>query len=65
MNKKKKILLSLTFIAGVFFTELYGISSSDGCLTVSELLPDPQAHIGQNVNVMGIVDMEALRWLPR
>ena len=32
MNKKKKIILALAFIAGVFFTELRGINSSDGYL---------------------------------
>jgi cytochrome c-type biogenesis protein CcmE len=64
MNIKKKILLSLTLIAGVFFTGLYGINSSDGYLTVSELVLDPQAHTGQNLNVMGIVEYGSLKETP-
>jgi cytochrome c-type biogenesis protein CcmE len=64
MNKKKKILLSLTFIAGVFFTGLYGINSSEGYFTVSELLSDPQVSIGQNVNVMGVVEYGSLEVAP-
>ena len=57
---KKKILLALSFIAGVFFIGLYGIGSSDGYLTLSELLSDPQVHIGQNVNSMEIVEYGSL-----
>ncbi len=64
MNKKKKIFLSLTFIAGVFFTGIYGIDSSDSYFTVSELLSDSNAHIGQNVNVMGIVEYGSLEVAP-
>lgn len=64
MNKKKKLFLSLTFIVGVFFTGLYGIDSSDSYFTVSELLSDSNAHIGQNVNVMGIVEYGSLEVAP-
>ena len=59
---QKNILLALSFTAGVFFIDLYGIGSSDGCLELSELLSGPQIHIGQKVNSMGNINMEALRW---
>ena len=64
MNIKKKILLSLTFIAGMFFTGLYGVNFSKDYLTASELMFDPQARFGQNVNVVGVVEYEASRCLP-
>ena len=35
---QKNTLLALSFTAGVFFVDLYGIGSSDGCLKLSELL---------------------------
>lgn len=34
MNKKTKIILALASIAGVFFTGLRGIDSSDGYLSI-------------------------------
>ena len=64
MNKKKKIFLSLTFIACVLFTGLYGIDLKDGYLTVSEILSNSNAYIGQNVNVMGVVEYGSLEVAP-
>ena len=64
MNKKKKTLLAVAFIAGVFLIGLYGIDSSDGYLAVSELLSDPQGYAGQNINAMGIVEVGSLEQSP-
>ena len=44
---QKNILLALSFTAGVFFIDLYGIGSSDGCLALSELLSDPRSISGK------------------
>ncbi len=33
-------------------------------LTVSELMSDPQARLGQNVNVVGVVEYESLEVTP-
>ncbi|TFG92650.1 MAG: cytochrome c maturation protein CcmE, partial [Candidatus Atribacteria bacterium] len=55
MNKRKKALLTVAFIAGVFLIGLYGVDSSDGYLAVSKLLSDPQGYAGQNINIVGIV----------
>lgn len=64
MNKKKKSLLVVAFIAGVFLIGLYGVDSSDGYLAVSELLSDPQGYTGQNINAMGIVEDGSLEKSP-
>jgi cytochrome c-type biogenesis protein CcmE len=64
MNKKKKSLLAVAFIAGVFLIGLYGVDSSDGYLAVSELLSDPQGYTGQNLNAMGIVEDGSLEKSP-
>ncbi|MDD3247701.1 MAG: cytochrome c maturation protein CcmE [Methanosarcina sp.] len=64
MNKKKKTLLAVAFIAGVFIIGLYGIDSSDGYLAVSELLSDPPGYAGQNINAMGIVEVGSLEKSP-
>ncbi|AKB75999.1 hypothetical protein MSLAZ_2738 [Methanosarcina lacustris Z-7289] len=63
MNKKKKSLLAVAFIAGVFLIGLYGVDSSDGYLVVSELLSDPQGHAG-TISVMGIVEAGSLEKSP-
>ena len=64
MNKKKKTLLAVAFIAGVFIIGLYGIDSSDGYLAVSEVLSDPLGYAGQNINAMGIVEVGSLEKSP-
>lgn len=63
MNKKKKSLLAVAFIAGVFLIGLYGVDSSDGYLAVSELLSDPQGHAG-TISAMGIVEAGSLEKSP-
>ena len=65
MNKKKKIFLSLPFIADLLFTGLYGIDFKDGCLTVSEIFSNPNAYVGKNVNVMEIVEYGKLEVAPK
>ncbi len=64
MNKKKKTLIAVAFIAGVFIIGLYGIDSSDGYLAVSEVLSDPSGYAGQNINAMGIVEVGSLEKSP-
>ncbi|KKG11147.1 MULTISPECIES: cytochrome c maturation protein CcmE [unclassified Methanosarcina] len=64
MNKRKKSLLAVAFIAGIFLIGLYGVDSSDGYLAVSELLSDPQSYVGQNINAMGIVENGSLETSP-
>jgi cytochrome c-type biogenesis protein CcmE len=64
MNKKKRSLLAVVFIAGVFLVGLYGVDSSDGYLAVSELLSDPQGYAGQNINAVGIVEDGSLEKSP-
>ncbi|KKG13455.1 hypothetical protein EO98_10935 [Methanosarcina sp. 2.H.T.1A.6] len=64
MNKRKKSLLAVAFIAGIFLIGLYGVDSSDGYLAVSELLSDPQSYVGQNINAMGIVEDGSLETSP-
>lgn len=64
MNKKKRSLLAVAFIAGVFLIGLYGVDSSEGYLTVSELLSNPQGYAGQNINAMGIVEDGSLDKYP-
>ncbi len=63
MNKKKKSLLAVVFIASVFLIGLYGVDSSDGYLAVSELLSDPQGHAG-TISAMGIVEAGSLEKSP-
>ncbi|MCQ1534350.1 cytochrome c maturation protein CcmE [Methanosarcina sp. KYL-1] len=63
MNKKKKTLLAIAFIAGVTLIALYGVDSG-GYLSVSELLTDPQAHVGQKVNAVGIVEYGSIELSP-
>jgi cytochrome c-type biogenesis protein CcmE len=55
MNKKKKALLAIAFIAGVSLIALYG-AGSGAYLSVSELLSNSQAYTGQKVNAIGIVE---------
>ena len=64
MNKRKKSLLAVAFIAGIFLIGFYGVDSSDGYLAVSELLSDPQGYVGQNINAMGIVENGSLEKSP-
>jgi cytochrome c-type biogenesis protein CcmE len=64
MNKKKKSLLAVAFIAGVFLIGLYGVNPSEGYLTVSDLLSDPQGHAGRNINALGIVEDGSLEKSP-
>jgi len=64
MNKKKKSLLAVAFIAGVLLIGLYGVDSSDGYLAVSELLSDPQGYAGQTISAMGIVEAGSLEKSP-
>ena len=64
MNKKKRSLLAVVFIAGVFLVGLYGVDSSDGYLAVSELLSDPQGYAGQNINAVGIIEDGSLEKSP-
>ncbi|KKH92624.1 hypothetical protein EO95_05110 [Methanosarcina sp. 1.H.T.1A.1] len=64
MNKRKKSLLAVAFIAGIFLIGLYGVDSSAGYLAVSELLSDPQSYVGQNINAMGIVEDGSLETSP-
>ena len=64
MNKKKKSLLAVAFIAGVFLIGLYGVDSSAGYLAVSELLSDPQDYAGKTINAMGIVEVGSLEKSP-
>ncbi len=63
MNKKKKSLLAVVFIASVFLIGLDGVDSSDGYLAVSELLSDPQGHAG-TISAMGIVEAGSLEKSP-
>ncbi len=56
MNKKKKSLLAVSFIAGVILIGLYGVDSSERYIAVSELLANPQDYSGQNINAMGVVE---------
>jgi len=62
-NKKKKTLLAIAFIFSVAIVGLYGVDSS-GYLSVSELLSDPHAHVGQEVNAMGIVEYGSVEMVP-
>ena len=62
-NKKKKTLFAIAFIFAVSIVGLYGVDSS-GYLSVSELLSDPLAHVGQEVNAMGIVEYGSLETVP-
>ncbi|AKB17466.1 MULTISPECIES: cytochrome c maturation protein CcmE [unclassified Methanosarcina] len=64
MNKRKKSLLAVAFIAGVFLIGLYGVDSSEGYLAVSELLSNPQGYAGQSINAMGIVEDGSLEKVP-
>lgn len=64
MNKKKKSLLAVAFIAGVLFTGLYGIDSSEGYISVSELLSNPQRYSGQNIDARGVVENGSLKISP-
>lgn len=64
MNKKKKSLLAVAFIAGVFLIGLYGVDYSEGYIEVSELLSDPQGFSGQNINAMGVVENGSLQKAP-
>ena len=60
MNKKKKSLLAVSFIAGVILIGLYGVDSSERYIAVSELLANPQDYSGQNINAMGVVEDRSL-----
>lgn len=62
-NKKKKTLFAIAFISAVAVVGLYGVDSS-GYLSVSELLSDPPAHVGQEVNAMGIVEYGSIEMVP-
>lgn len=64
MNKKKKSLLAVAFIAGVFLIGLYGADSSEGYIAVSELLSDPQGYSGKNISVTGVVEDGSLQKAP-
>lgn len=64
MNKKRKTLLSIAFVAAVVLTGLYGVDLSEGYLMVSELVSAPQAHVGEEVNAMGIVETGTLEMIP-
>lgn len=64
MNKKKKSLLAVSFIAGVFLIGMYGVDSSQGYIAVSELLSNPQGYSGKNINAMGIVEEGSLQKTP-
>lgn len=64
MNKKKKSLLAVAFIAGVLLIGLYGVDSSEGYIAVSELLSDPQDYSGQNINARGVIENGSLEKYP-
>jgi cytochrome c-type biogenesis protein CcmE len=64
MNKKKKSLLAVSFIAGVFLIGMYGVDSSQGYIAVSELLSNPQDYSGKNINAMGVVEEGSLQKTP-
>jgi cytochrome c-type biogenesis protein CcmE len=64
MNKKKKSLLAVAFIAGVLLIGLYGVDSSKGYIAVSELLSNPQGYSGQSINAVGVVEDGSLQKSP-
>lgn len=64
MNKIKKSLLAVAFIAGVLLIGLYGVDSSEGSTAVSEILSDPQDYSGQNINARGVVEDGSLEVSP-
>ncbi|MDD3041662.1 MAG: cytochrome c maturation protein CcmE [Methanosarcinaceae archaeon] len=64
MNKKRKTLLSIAFVAAVALIGLYGVDLSEGYIMVSELVSAPQAHVGGEVNAMGIVEVGTLEIAP-
>lgn len=57
-------MLAVAFIAGVFLVGLYGVDSSNGYITVSELLSDPQDYAGENINAVGILEAGSLEKAP-
>jgi cytochrome c-type biogenesis protein CcmE len=64
MNKKKKSLLAVAFIAGVLLIGLYGVDSSERYIAVSELLSNPQGYSGQSINAVGVIEDGSLQKSP-
>lgn len=55
MDKKHKTILAVAFIAAVGIVGLWNVDLSQGYLLVSELLENPDEHVGHEVNTMGTV----------
>ncbi|WP_292484343.1 cytochrome c maturation protein CcmE [Methanohalobium sp.] len=65
MNKGKKILTSMVFIAIVAIVGLWDVDFSDGYLMVSELKSNPEDYVGGKVNTMGSIKNDTLDKTPK
>lgn len=64
MNKGKKILTSMVFIAIVAIVGLWNVDFSDGYLMVSEIKSNPEDYVGGKVNTMGSIKNGTLNKTP-
>jgi cytochrome c-type biogenesis protein CcmE len=64
MDKKQRTLVAIGFIAVVAITGLWGVDISQGYVMVSELVSEPQEHVGSNVNTMGTIKNGTLTTTP-
>ncbi|NYT19466.1 MAG: cytochrome c maturation protein CcmE [Methanosarcinales archaeon] len=55
MDKKRKTILTIIAIVAVMAIGLWGVDVEQGYYMVSDITTNPQEHMGQKVNTMGIV----------
>jgi cytochrome c-type biogenesis protein CcmE len=64
MDKKRKTIFTIIAIVAVMVIGLWGVDVEQGYYMVSDITDDPQEHLGQNVNTMGIVKNGSLSISP-
>ncbi|WP_135612989.1 cytochrome c maturation protein CcmE [Methanococcoides sp. AM1] len=64
MDKKRKTIFTIIAIVAVMVIGLWGVDVEQGYYMVSDITADPQEHLGQKVNTMGIVKNDSLSISP-
>ncbi|SES66847.1 cytochrome c-type biogenesis protein CcmE [Methanococcoides vulcani] len=64
MDKKRKTIFTIIAIIAVMAIGLWGVDVEQGYYTVSDITANPQEHLGQKVNTMGIVKNGSLSISP-